>query len=86
MDDMIERLQRLDRTPSEVPPIDVASWVLSDLRAGSEPEPIRNSVLAALATAGSSAALMLGYLAYQSWSVLQDPLGPFLNSWSSVLP
>ena len=78
----IERLQRLDH-PAEIPRFDVADRVIRDIQARrlTQHEPL----LAILTALGSTAAVTMTYLAFEMWSMLQDPLGAFLDSWSMVL-
>ncbi|MGC8643178.1 MAG: hypothetical protein ACP5XB_25235 [Isosphaeraceae bacterium] len=79
----IERLRQFDHPAETSPQVDVADWVIRDIQARG---PTRHEPLLAILTAlGSSAALTVTYLAFEMWSILQDPLGAFLDSWSMVL-
>ncbi len=79
----IDRLKQLDR-PTEAPPrVDVAGWVIRDIRVNRHEH--HEPLLVILTALGSSAALTVSYLAYEMWLVLQDPLGSYLDSWSMVL-
>jgi hypothetical protein len=81
MDEM-KWIKGLDANEPAGEPVDVASWVVRDLRAMRAPE---ERVLGIAAWIGTAAAVLAIVAGVQAWSALQDPLGNLVSSFTMVL-